>query len=271
MAKRRELDLPDRARAVADLAQDQAPADPGGRDRRLAARDRVAATAASARCWSAVPTPDGLRYVGRVGSGFTDRQLDEIDAQLEQAGPQDQPADRRTARGRPGRALGHALPGRRGQYGELTGPGRLRHPVWRGCAPTSPPTRWSGSSPFGRTSPPSRLLTTPDFTIGLSVCPGQRPVDRVKACCDPSVTDPAPHGDPLPHFRPLISLRPPVLTFGPSFRPRARLALTSGPSLQSRSACRACWSRLASQIEGSSSRRVRGRATPHSPSWPATA
>ena len=30
-----------------------------------------------------VPTADGLRYIGRVGSGFNDRQLDEIQAMLE--------------------------------------------------------------------------------------------------------------------------------------------------------------------------------------------
>ena len=31
-----------------------------------------------------VPTADGLRYVGRVGSGFNDHQLDEMQAMLDQ-------------------------------------------------------------------------------------------------------------------------------------------------------------------------------------------
>ncbi len=34
-----------------------------------------------------VPTADGLRYVGRVGSGFNDRQLDEIEALLDRRWP----------------------------------------------------------------------------------------------------------------------------------------------------------------------------------------
>ena len=52
-------------------------APPGARDRRLDARRGPARASASARCWSATTTDDGaLRYAGRVGTGFTEAELD---------------------------------------------------------------------------------------------------------------------------------------------------------------------------------------------------
>ena len=36
-----------------------------------------------------IPTDEGLRYVGRVGSGFNDQMLDEIAGPADAAGPQD--------------------------------------------------------------------------------------------------------------------------------------------------------------------------------------
>jgi bifunctional non-homologous end joining protein LigD len=82
-----------------------------------------------------VPTPDGLRYVGRVGSGFNDRMLDELQALLA-------PLDRKTTPltevpredARDARWVTPSLVGEV-SYSELTGPGRLRHPVWRGLRP----------------------------------------------------------------------------------------------------------------------------------------
>ena len=67
---------------VQRLAQGQEPAHPGGRDRRLAARrgparglDRLAAARAA--------RGRRLRYVGKVGTGFTDRSLRELAELLE--------------------------------------------------------------------------------------------------------------------------------------------------------------------------------------------
>ncbi|MFP3579734.1 ATP-dependent DNA ligase [Arthrobacter sp. fls2-241-R2A-200] len=78
--------------------------------------------------------PDGakLRYVGRVGTGFKDWQLREIQATLESRTVSETPfADipREDAAGarwvRPDLVAEVA-------FGNWTGPGRLRHPVWRG-------------------------------------------------------------------------------------------------------------------------------------------
>jgi bifunctional non-homologous end joining protein LigD len=79
-----------------------------------------------------VPTPDGLHYVGRVGSGFNDRQLDEIQAELAPLTRATSPftdvprEDARDAHWVEPALVGEVV------YGELTGPGRMRHPVWRG-------------------------------------------------------------------------------------------------------------------------------------------
>ncbi len=86
-----------------------------------------------------VPTPEGLHYVGRVGSGFNDRQLDEIGAKLEKLARKTSPLidvpreDARDAHWVTPSLVGEV------SYGELTGPGRLRHPVWRGLRPDKSP------------------------------------------------------------------------------------------------------------------------------------
>ncbi len=93
-----------------------------------------------------VPTAEGLRYVGRVGSGFNDRQLDEIDALLAKLARQTSPLidvpreDARDAHWVTPSLVGEVT------YGELTGPGRLRHPVWRGLRPDKSPDEvvWEG-------------------------------------------------------------------------------------------------------------------------------
>ena len=79
-----------------------------------------------------IPTKAGLHYVGRVGSGFNDRQLDDIHAKLERLSRKTSPfidVPREDARD----AL-WVTPSLVAEvsYGELTEPGRLRHPVWRG-------------------------------------------------------------------------------------------------------------------------------------------
>ena len=79
-----------------------------------------------------LPTGDGLHYLGRVGSGFNDRQLDDIQAKLERLGRKTSPfidvprEDARDAHWVTPSLVGEV------SYGELTEPGRLRHPVWRG-------------------------------------------------------------------------------------------------------------------------------------------
>ncbi|MGP4030930.1 ATP-dependent DNA ligase [Pseudarthrobacter sp. 1C304] len=78
--------------------------------------------------------PDGsrLRYVGRVGSGFSARELTELRQQLDalprKTSPfQDVPAaDAADAHWVTPRLVGEVT------FGEWTGSGKLRHPVWRG-------------------------------------------------------------------------------------------------------------------------------------------
>jgi bifunctional non-homologous end joining protein LigD len=87
-----------------------------------------------------LPTPDGLRYIGKVGTGFNERSRQAL---LEELG-------RRTARKSP---FASSLPSREtanahfvrpelvGEvaYGEWTPSGRLRHPIWRGLRPDKSP------------------------------------------------------------------------------------------------------------------------------------
>src|SRR5215216_5019994 len=95
-----------------------------------------------------VPDSDGLRYIGRVGSGFNDRQLDEIEALLKPLARKTSPlidvprSDARDAHWVTPSLVGEVT------YGELTEPGRLRHPVWRGLRSDKSPAdvRWEAPS-----------------------------------------------------------------------------------------------------------------------------
>ncbi|KIS29045.1 ATP-dependent DNA ligase [Arthrobacter sp. SPG23] len=81
-----------------------------------------------------VGIPDGatLRYVGRVGSGFSDRELKELRLQVDTLARKTSPfaevpaADASDAHWVTPRMVGEVT------YGEWTGGGKLRHPVWRG-------------------------------------------------------------------------------------------------------------------------------------------
>ena len=79
-----------------------------------------------------IPTEAGLHYVGRVGSGFNDRSLSELQRQLDGLAQRECPMvdvpreDARDAHWVRPELVGEVT------YGELTGPGRMRHPVWKG-------------------------------------------------------------------------------------------------------------------------------------------
>ena len=86
-----------------------------------------------------IPSEAGLHYVGRVGSGFNDRQLDEIQTMLEKLSRKSSPfADVPREDARDAHWVRPSLVGEV-SYGELTEPGRLRHPVWRGLRPDKSP------------------------------------------------------------------------------------------------------------------------------------
>ena len=79
-----------------------------------------------------IPDGDRLRYVGRVGSGFSDRELTELRLQMDSLSRKTSPftdvpaADASDAH--------WVTPGLVGEvtFGDWTGAGKLRHPVWRG-------------------------------------------------------------------------------------------------------------------------------------------
>ena len=93
-----------------------------------------------------VPTEDGLRYVGRVGSGLNDKQLSEMEKLLRPLARRDNPLvevpreDARDAHWVDPELVGEVI------YTELTGPGRLRHPVWKGLRTDKTPAdvQWEG-------------------------------------------------------------------------------------------------------------------------------
>ena len=96
-----------------------------------------------------IPTEAGLHYVGRVGSGFNDRQLDDIQVKLDRLSRKTSPfidvprEDARDAHWVTPSLVGEVT------YGELTEPGRLRHPVWRGLRPDKSPSEVVWEHPAG--------------------------------------------------------------------------------------------------------------------------
>lgn len=83
----------------------------------------------------AVNDDDGLHYVGRVGSGFSTAELHETKSRLERIIRKTPPsddvpaADQRDAVWVTPKLVGEV------KFSEVTGDGRLRHPVWRGWRP----------------------------------------------------------------------------------------------------------------------------------------
>jgi bifunctional non-homologous end joining protein LigD len=83
-----------------------------------------------------VPGPDGLEFVGHVGTGFTDKMLRELEAQLAPLERDDAPFATTVPREH-ARAARWVEPSVVGEvvFGEWTREGRLRHPAWRGLRP----------------------------------------------------------------------------------------------------------------------------------------
>lgn len=87
-----------------------------------------------------IPETGGLRFVGRVGTGFTEQDLDRLRAVLaplrSDASPFEPPLPRAEAK-----AVTFVRPELVGEvrYGERTADGRLRHASWRGLRPDKRP------------------------------------------------------------------------------------------------------------------------------------
>jgi bifunctional non-homologous end joining protein LigD len=86
-----------------------------------------------------IPDAEGLRYVGRVGTGFTDRQLAQVRRTLDGLAQDTSPllgvpsADARDAHWVTPTLVGEV------EFAELTADGRLRAPAWRGWRPDKAP------------------------------------------------------------------------------------------------------------------------------------
>ncbi|MDP9027247.1 MAG: ATP-dependent DNA ligase, partial [Actinomycetota bacterium] len=86
-----------------------------------------------------VPDAGGLRYVGRVGTGFTDRQLAELRIRLDGLARKTAPLlDVPSADARDAHWVTPSLVGEV-EFAELTADGRLRAPAWRGWRPDKNP------------------------------------------------------------------------------------------------------------------------------------
>jgi bifunctional non-homologous end joining protein LigD len=88
----------------------------------------------------ALPSAQGLEFVGRVGTGFSDAALDELSRRLEplarDAAPLGVPVSTAPLAGAhwvEPRLVGEVV------YSEWTADGRLRHPSWRGLRPDKDP------------------------------------------------------------------------------------------------------------------------------------
>ncbi|MDQ1706527.1 MAG: bifunctional non-ous end joining protein LigD, partial [Frankiaceae bacterium] len=83
-----------------------------------------------------VPGPDGLEYVGHVGTGFTDKMLRDLETQLATMSRDDSPFVKAIPRpfAKDAQWVEPLLVGEVA-FTEWTREGRLRHPAWRGLRP----------------------------------------------------------------------------------------------------------------------------------------
>jgi ATP-dependent DNA ligase len=87
-----------------------------------------------------VPTEDGLQFAGRVGTGFTDKDLDTLKKSLAPLHSDDSPFTKRLT-GLDAKGVTFVRPELVGEvrYSERTSDGRLRQPSWRGMRPDKSP------------------------------------------------------------------------------------------------------------------------------------
>jgi len=87
-----------------------------------------------------IPSPSGLAYVGKVGTGFTDQTLAELVTRLRPLARKTSPFVGPLPEAQVAGAV-WVRPSLVGevQFGEWTGDGRLRHPSWRGLRPDKAP------------------------------------------------------------------------------------------------------------------------------------
>ena len=140
VAKRRELAL-STGPAQPRLGEGQVVPDPGGGHRRL---DRGTGRAGRQprRPAARDPADDGLRYVGKVGTGFSDERPRRCSCgELRPLARRDEPVRRRRSPTGRRRAAHFVRPSLVGEveFGEWTTAGRLRHPTWRGLRPDKAP------------------------------------------------------------------------------------------------------------------------------------
>lgn len=87
-----------------------------------------------------IPEPGGLRFIGRVGTGFTDKDLASLKAVLAPLHTDQSPFQPALPRPET-KDVTYVRPELVGEvrYGEMTSDGRLRHPSWRGLRPDKAP------------------------------------------------------------------------------------------------------------------------------------
>ncbi|MGI9085067.1 MAG: ATP-dependent DNA ligase [Aeromicrobium sp.] len=87
----------------------------------------------------AIPRDDSLHFIGRVGTGFSDRVLTDLTDRLASLERKTPPVDVPREISREARWVSPKLVGEV-TYSEWTPDGHLRHPVWRGLRPDKKPT-----------------------------------------------------------------------------------------------------------------------------------
>ena len=94
-----------------------------------------------------IPDGGGLHFAGRVGTGFTDKELTKLKETLKPLETDESPFNARLPNP-DAKGVTFVRPELVGEvrYSERTSDGRLRQPVGAGCARTSRPTevRWEG-------------------------------------------------------------------------------------------------------------------------------
>ena len=87
-----------------------------------------------------IPDAGGLRFIGRVGTGFTEKDLAALKSILTPLHTSESPFRPSLPR-QEAKDVTYVRPELVGEvrYGEMTSDGRLRHPSWRGLRPDKTP------------------------------------------------------------------------------------------------------------------------------------